>query len=296
MTPTEKAAKGRTTAMRGRMGMRICVAIPDTILEEQVSPREKTAKLGQIARYCSLFGVESIRVFHDPRGRGESSFIKKVLEYLETPQYLRRRLFPLSDDLRFAGLLPPLRIPSHKPKVSLAKLQRGEHRDGVVLADGLSADAGLDRPISLSRKEVPGKRVTLRVTSASSAGVEGVVVERKDVDAYWGYSVEVSGTGALLADPVYSLKVATSRYGEPVTRAARALRIELEGCESLMLLFGSPARGLFDIIGKDLPTRVNYVVNLFPEQHVVTARSEEAILTTLYLVRLLTSPELPPFV
>ena len=95
-------------------GKRICVAIPDTVLEEQDSVREKTAKLGQIARYCALFGVDSIRVFHDPRGRGESSFIKKVLEYLETPQYLRRRLFPLSEELRYAGLLPPLRIPSHK--------------------------------------------------------------------------------------------------------------------------------------------------------------------------------------
>ena len=129
-------------------GKRLCVAIPDTVLEEQDSVREKTAKLGQIARYCALFGVDTIRVFHDPRGRGESSFIKKVLEYLETPQYLRRRLFPLSEDLRYAGLLPPLRIPSHKAKVPLGRLQAGEFREGVVLADGFSVDAGLDRPVS----------------------------------------------------------------------------------------------------------------------------------------------------
>jgi predicted SPOUT superfamily RNA methylase MTH1 len=284
-------------AVAGKGRMRVCIAIPDTILEEQGSRREKTAKLGQIARYCSLFGVDSIRVFHDPRGRGESSFIKKVLEYLETPQYLRRRLFPLSEELRFAGLLPPLRIPSHKPKVPLANLRPGEHREGVVLADGVTVDAGLDRPISLRRRDAPGKRVTLRILSVSPAGVDGLVVDRREVvDAYWGYTVEVSGTGALLADPAFSLKVATSRYGDPVTRIARELRIDLAATQSVMLLFGSPTRGLFDIVGKDLSTRVNRVVNLFPEQRVVTARSEEAILTTLYLVSLLTSPELPPFV
>jgi len=277
-------------------GKKICIAIPDTVLEEQETAREKTSKLGQIARYCSIFGVDSIRVFHDPRGRGESSFIKKVLEYLETPQYLRRRLFPLSEDLRFAGLLPPLRIPSHKPKVPMAKLQVGEYREGVVLADGLSVDAGLDRPVALRTREKPDRRVTLRLTAASPSGAEGVLVDRRDVKTYWGYTVEVSGAGNLLSDPNFPLKVATSRRGDPVQRVARSLRIDLQGSSGLMLIFGSPSRGLFETIGKDLRSRVGYVVNLFPEQNVVTARSEEAILSALYLVSLLASPELPPFV
>jgi len=276
-------------------GKRICVSIPDTILEEQESLREKTAKLGQVARYCALFGVDAIRVFHDPRGRGESSFIKRVLEYLETPQYLRRRLFPLSEELRFAGLLPPLRIPSHKAKVPLGRIQAGEFREGVVLADGFSVDAGLDVSVTLRKKERPQKRVTLRISSASNARVEGIPVDRRDVTPYWGYSVEVSGTGSLLADSAFPLKVATSRHGDPVARVARGLRKDLQGSGAVMLLFGSPSRGLFETIGKDLRNRVSYVVNLFPEQNVVTARSEEAILSALYLVGLLASPELPPF-
>jgi len=277
-------------------GKRICVAVPDTILEEHDSMREKTAKLGQIARYCAIFGVDAVRVFHDPRGRGESNFIKKVLEYLETPQYLRRRLFPLSEELRYAGLLPPLRIPSHKAKVPMAKLQVGEYREGVVLADGFSVDAGLDRPIALRRRETPQKRLTLKVTSASASGVEGIPVDRREVKEYWGYSVDVSGTGALLAEAAFPLTVATSRHGDPVARVARSLRIDLQGSGGVMLLFGSPSRGLFETVGKDLRSRVSYVVNLFPEQNVFTARSEEAILSALYLVGLLASPELPPFV
>jgi predicted SPOUT superfamily RNA methylase MTH1 len=277
-------------------GKRICVSIPDTILEEQESLREKTAKLGQVARYCALFGVDAIRVFHDPRGRGESSFIKRVLEFLETPQYLRRRLFPLSEDLRFAGLLPPLRIPSHKAKVPLGRIQAGELREGVVLADGLSVDAGLDVSVTLRKKETPQKRITLRISAASNSRVEGTPVDRRDVTTYWGYSVDVSGTGSLLADPAFPLKVATSRHGDPVARVARGLRKDLQGTGAVMLLFGSPSRGLFETVGNDLRSKVSYVVNLFPEQNVVTARTEEAIITALYLVGLLASPELPPFI
>ncbi len=277
-------------------GKKVCIALPDTILEEQDSLREKTAKLGQIARYCAIFGVDAIRVFHDPRGRGEPSFIKRVLEYLETPQYLRRRLFPLSEELKFAGLLPPLRIPSHKAKVPVGRLQAGEYREGVVLADGFSVDAGLDVPVTLRKRETPQRRVSLKIISASVSRVEGQPVDRREIPTYWGYSVEVSGTGSLLADSAYPLKVATSRLGDPVARVARGLRIELQGSRGVMLLFGSPSRGLFETVGKDLRSRVNYVVNLFPEQNVVTARSEEAILSGLYLLGLLTSPELPPFV
>ncbi|HEV2389184.1 MAG TPA: RNA methyltransferase [Nitrososphaerales archaeon] len=277
-------------------GKRVCVAVPDTVLEEQESTREKTIKLGQIARYCALFGVDTVRVFNDPRGRGESGFIKKVLEYLETPQYLRKRLFPLSEDLRYAGLLPPLRIPSHKAKVPLGRLHEGEVREAVVLQDGLSADAGLDAPVALRRKETPNKRVTVKVTSVSPSGVEAAQVERREAKAYWGYSVEVSGIPAMLADPAFPLKVATSRLGDPIANVARSLRIDLQGSSAAMILFGSPSRGLFETIGKDLRSRVGYVVNLFAEQNVVTVRSEEAILSALYLVGLLASPDLPPFV
>lgn len=278
------------------VGKRVCVAIPDTVLEEQESVREKTWKLGQIARYCSIYGVDAIRVFQDPRGRGESSFIRKVLEYLETPQYLRRRLFPLSDDLRYAGLLPPLRIPSHKPKVPMGALQPGEYREGVVLADAFSVDAGLDRPIIIRKQGTPQRRVTVKITSSSQSGAEGVLVDRREVKAYWGYTVDVSGSAALLADPAYPLKVATSRRGDPVARMARGLRIDLQGSAAVMLLFGSPSRGLFETLGKDLRNKVSYVVNLYQEQNVVTARTEEAMLSALYLVGLLASPDLPPFV
>jgi len=270
-------------------GKRLCVAIPDTILEEHDTTRDKTMKLGQIARYCSIFGVDSVRVFHDPRGRGESRFMKLVLEYLETPQYLRKRLFPLSEDLRFAGLLPPLRIPSHKPKTPVDKLRPGEFREGVVLADGMNVDIGLDRPAILRTKENPQKRVTVKIVSKSTLHVEGLVVPREQVPEYWGYAVEVSSAGAL-NDPRFPLRIATSRRGDPLVAVSRSLKDRIQKAAGLMLLFGPPSRGLFEILGRDLYEKVAFVVNLYPEQQVVTVRSEEAIFSALYLVELLATP------
>jgi methyltransferase len=275
-------------------GKRICIAIPDTILEEHDSLRDKTIKLGQIARYCSIFGIDSVRIFHDQRGRGESRFMKKVLEYLETPQYLRRRIFPLDEELRFAGLLPPLRIPSHKAKVPLERLRPGEFREGVVLADGFSVDAGLDIPVQLGRKDTPQKRLTIKITSASKSRVDGLAVDRREIPAYWGYEVEVA-TGSALSGADFPLRIATSRHGDPIARVIKELRVDLRSAKGVTLLFGPPSRGLFEILGKDLRDKVSYVVNLFPEQNVVTARSEEAIFSALYLIGLLASPDLPPF-
>ena len=76
------------------LGRRLSVAIPDTVLEEKASRREKTAKLGVIARACAIYGVDVIEIFRDSKGRGEGEWIKKILEYVETPQYLRKRLYP----------------------------------------------------------------------------------------------------------------------------------------------------------------------------------------------------------
>jgi len=56
------------------------------------------------------------------------TFLARILQYIECPQYLRRKFFPMHPDLQFAGLLPPLDAPHH--------LRRGDvaaFREGVVV-------------------------------------------------------------------------------------------------------------------------------------------------------------------
>ena len=268
------------------LGRRLAVSIPDTVLEEKMSPRDKTAKLGLIARACAIYGVDVIEVFKDRRGGGEAEAICRVLGYLETPQYLRKRLFPLDETLKFAGLLPPLRIPSHKPRVPLDRIAPGEVREGVVNPDG-SVDVGLDEAPKLLDRARPGRRVTVRISSTTPFAAR--VIERNEVDRYWGYSVETKGLDEVLDDPRFKAKIATSRLGTPLPQALDRLRTLLEGGNGIKLLFGSPSQGLFEMVGRDLDRKVDLVVNLFPGQQVETVRTEEALFAGLGAVALVSA-------
>ena len=266
------------------LGKKLAVAIPDTVLEERDSLREKTVKLGVIARGCAIYGVDIVQVFKDEKRRGEPALIRKVLEYLETPQYLRRRLYTLDESLKYAGLLPPLRIPSHKPKVPVERLTVGEVREGVANSDG-TVDIGLDRSPRLKEKVGAGRRVTVRIASKSPLVAE--LAGKEYVHEYWGYEVESVATDEVFSDGRFGLKIATSRYGNTLQSQVFRLRESILKANSVKLVFGSPSRGLFDIVGQQLTQRVDFVVNLFAEQHVETVRTEEAIFTALNLVNTL---------
>lgn len=59
----------------------------------------------------------------DPNG-----FLARILQYVETPQYLRKSLFPMHRDLRLAGLLAPLDCPHH-----LRLEDQSPYREGVCV-------------------------------------------------------------------------------------------------------------------------------------------------------------------
>lgn len=268
------------------MGLRIAVSIPDTVLEEKESPRDKTAKLGLIARACAIYGVDVVEVFTDPKRRGEGAKIRRVLGYLETPQYLRKRLYPLDETLRYAGILPPLRIPSHKPRVPYDRVAVGEVREGVTNADG-TVDVGLDVAPKLSERIGAGRRVTVKFASVLPPVAE--VVRKETLKGYWGYRVETKTLGEVFSDPRFAVKIATSRLGTPLERSVGRIRAALRAADGVKLVFGSPSRGLFDMAGGELSRWAGFVLNLFPQQQVETVRTEEAVFAGLGLVSVLSA-------
>ena len=268
------------------VGRRLAVAIPDSVLEEKGTYREKTTKLGTIARACAIYGVDVIEIFRDQAGRGEGEWIRRILEYLETPQYLRRRLYPLDESLRYAGALPPLRIPSHKAKIPVERLQKGEVREGVTNGDG-TVDIGLDAAPRLVGKAQPGRRLTVKISSLNPLSAEPIA--RAQVREYWGYTVETRSPGEVISDQRFALRIATSRLGAPLGSAMAGVRASFRRAGSVKMIFGSPSRGLFEIIGRDLPARVDFVLNLFPQQEVETVRTEEAIFAGLGLLGFLSA-------
>ena len=79
------------------------IAIPSNILEDCQSLSAKSQKLSLIARSASIFQINKIYIYKVKR-RDDSRFISLLLNYLVTPQYLRKKLFPISLNITF-GLI-----------------------------------------------------------------------------------------------------------------------------------------------------------------------------------------------
>ena len=90
--------------------------------------------LSQLARIVSIQMVDEIILVKDNsfqhRNREFSSLLSltKILQYLETPQYLRKLLFPISSDLKYVGLMNPIESSHH-----LKAEEYCQYREGVVL-------------------------------------------------------------------------------------------------------------------------------------------------------------------
>ncbi len=273
------------------MGRRFSVAIPGSVVSDTPHLREKTAKLGAIARACSIFGVTEIILYPDDPNRDQGAdlqFCTDILTYIETPQYLRRKLFKLSPTFEFTGILPPLQIPPHNVPSSLSEVQVGDFRDGVVAArsgSDVEVDAGLKETVECQGNYQVGERVTLQLTQAGME-LRGKIVEASSTNLYWGYGVTRSKfkLACLLESEQFNLKIGTSRYGTPVEEVWAEISQSLSDVESVLIAFGSPKRGLLDILGqegkkpKDL---FHFFVNTVPSQQVATVRTEEALFITL---------------
>ena len=58
--------------------------------------------------------VDTIYIYNETFGEKKiESLLVTILKYLETPQFLRKKTYPRVNELKYAGVLHPLKIPSH---------------------------------------------------------------------------------------------------------------------------------------------------------------------------------------
>ncbi|MEM3041668.1 MAG: putative RNA uridine N3 methyltransferase, partial [Nitrososphaerota archaeon] len=89
---------------------KISVAVPASLVSDVPHLREKTFKIGLIGRALAIFRIDEAIIFRDAPHRDQSreiNLLASILSYMETPQYLRKKLFKISPELRYAGILPP---------------------------------------------------------------------------------------------------------------------------------------------------------------------------------------------
>jgi len=270
---------------------KLTMAIPASVVSDTPHLREKTSKIGLIGRAAAIFRVNEIVVYADNPKTNQSrdlDLITTLLAYMETPQYLRKRMFKIEPRLQYAGILPPLRTPHHPLNAKAANLKVGEYREGVVISEtkeGLMVDIGVEQPALLREKQFAvGKRVTVQIVKAG--GQVEVQAVSGEVPSYWGYTVTIErySLKRLIEAGKFDLTIGTSIKGSNWASVAGEVAEKWRKAGSVLVAFGASTRGLYEIAedaGVDLGELVDFVVNTVPAQGTETVRTEEALLATL---------------
>lgn len=276
----------------------VSIVVPDSILFNSQSPELQTYLVSQVARAASIFNVDEIIILNDAHTAKTSNskldaanFFIRNLEYMETPQYLRKSLFPMHPDLRFSGLMNPLDTPHH-----LRITEDFPYREGVVVdrpvknSQGSWVNIGLRSDCLVDYKLRPGTRVTIKLNKDDPRKLAGTVVSptepKIELGTYWGYQVRLCTdldsiiTGCPF-DGGYDLKIGTSDKGDFVKD------VSIPKFKHCLIMFGGLA-GLEDIYeadesidGTDPKAHFDLYLNTCPSQGTRTIRSEEAVLISL---------------
>lgn len=274
--------KGRTWTLS--------IALPSSILQNAQSPELQMYLAGQVARAAAIFCVDEIVVFteletsppHEAQHKANMSktddiaeHFVTILKYMETPQYLRKHLFPRSNQLRLVGLLNPLAIPSH-----LAKNEHSRWREGVAVGrhgqvrhtyrrpfdDDAShnnrnaqsntkyVDVGQKKLVEVEQYVQTGQRVTIDLSKSGNdyercpgKYLFGSIVDKRKPRStdgiYWGYDVRQARSlaGVFSNSAVcngYDLVVGTSEHGSPLGTDQRSSDFALPAFSHVLLVFG----------------------------------------------------------
>jgi methyltransferase len=264
------------------------VAIPDSSLSDEQTKRDKSIKIAQFARSSSIFRVRRIYVYHDSLSqteRDDPDLLKTILRYLDTPQYLRKILYPRIRQLEYAGILHPIKAPHHRPPEDIKQVKAGDVRIGVIVKvkGHLFAEVGLGSLVPFVGQGFEGKKVNVKFASPYP-NLMAIEATQDDIVEYWGYEVkEVRSLGKLLASMENAEVIITSRKGSYFRNIEAKLAERAKDAQTILVVFGAPKHGVHDILAKEGASlkRPAFVVNMFPNQGTETVRLEEAILGTL---------------
>jgi len=279
------------------------LAVPASMVADIPHLREKTSKIGFIGRALAIFRVDEVIIYRDRSEEdqtGETNLIATLLSYMETPQYLRKYLFRIVPELRFAGALPPLRTPHHPLQNRVRDLKPGEYREGVITSvdeHAAHVDIGVNRTIAMPGFRLPvNTRVSVRITKTGKHP-EATVANRGDIGTYWGYEVTVSKRPFVetVKSRSFNMVLATSRRGKDFGKVIFELKKRWEQSDRILVAFGAPTQGLYEIAEKEgikLESIVDYVINTIPNQATETVRTEEAVYATLSILNVLAESHL----
>jgi predicted SPOUT superfamily RNA methylase MTH1 len=222
----------------------------------------------------------------EPGKKRDTDLLRKILRYMDTPQYLRKMSFPKTQSLKFAGLLPPLRTRSHPLETTVGDLQEDTIRWGLQVRPG-KIDLGLSKLVNYS-KTVSERDPTLFRVIKTKPQIELETIEREDVSDYWGFEVErVTNLAEFLEESDDSTRIGFSRKAPSYHLIENDLKSTVASTQSVLAVFGGPGHGILEFFKKereDVKSNIDFWVNTIPDQGTATVRLEEALFTSLGLL------------
>jgi predicted SPOUT superfamily RNA methylase MTH1 len=240
---------------------KLYISIPASFVSDVPHLRERTWRIGMIGRAASIFRVDEVILFPDMPKTDQSreiNLISTILAYMETPQYLRKRLFKIQPELRYVGVLPPLRTLHHPLVDRTEDLKIGEYREGAVIGyskEGSDAlvDVGVEQPALVADTKLQkNNRVTVKINEIDKQ-LKAVLTCKEEIKPYWGYHVTVSNLlfGQMVKKRLFDLVLATSRKGKFITSIKERLVKSWKQSFNVLLAFGAPNQGLFEIAASE---------------------------------------------
>ena len=264
----------------------LSIFIPNSFISEYKDLKIRTYKVGILGRALAIFQADNVVIYNDDHvknedGEMDGEFIAEILNYMNTPQYLRKQAFPIRPELKHVGILPPLRTPHHPVN---SQPDVGDYRQGFTVKrnkKGTYVDIGMDK-LAFCKEQLSVKRIfDFKITKIAKKEV--IVTPDKPDGVYWGYNV-ISSTKSLknslkLIKP--NLVVETTRYGDYINSIFDELKPKLDESKSIAILFGGPYSSIQEDVSN--PNWDLFKINTLPGQGTETVRSEEAVVATLSL-------------
>ncbi|MDI1495759.1 MAG: hypothetical protein K8823_1067 [Cenarchaeum symbiont of Oopsacas minuta] len=257
------------------------IAIPDSCLVDERTQIDKSRKISQFARACAIFGVDTIYVYKDGGSNSDLDLLVVILRYMETPPFLRKRLFPKISELKYAGILAPLNISSHSSPPNPKKISSGDIRSGLVVSQKGKKyiDIGTPEPFPYRGRTESGKRIAIKFKMGYPE-LNYVEVEESD---YFGYKTRERNSLANIIKSWTGQIILTSRLGRAITTSD--IHSYANSKDEILLAFGSTERGVGEILGSHAKRMQNTkTLNFFPKQNTKTVRLEEAVFGCLSIL------------
>ena len=263
--------------------------LPSTILENSNNLLEKTLKIGQIARVAAIFKIVKIIILKtNTKQDSNLELIKKILDYLNTPQYLRKRKYPIDKDLKYVGILPPLATYLHHLSKKQESLKNGEIREGLILESGknwIIVDIGIEFPIKLEQfdEKIKFENLFIKITK-NKKDIDYSIISKNNIQNYIGYGVDISTLTEVIKNRECGLILGTSKKGASVFDIIKEIKNDVIKNEKISLIFGSAKLDIFKLFKKyniNIEKEIPYIINFLPDQGVRTIRTEEAMIIAL---------------